>query len=255
MGRSIRELLVKKDPNPEHCGRNTCLPCKSKVGACLRQGAVYKISCMTCKTEGSRNTVYLGETARTMFDRGEEHIRAMNNMNEESPMVEHQLEAHQNQPMMFRMKPVMYPKTALWHPANEANEIDKHRDCNVINRRREWGKNLPPKLSIEGQEDSKLTEKRKRDHRREGPQPQPGPHQQGPESEAVAEQERKRARVEGGGCQILGYRLWGAILYSLRDAKKGHHQLRIAMQIKIPLIPWGKGHKRKVQTHQQRAII
>ena len=58
-----------------------------------------------------------------------------------------------------------------------------------------------------------------------------------------------------GGCQILGYRLWGAILYSLRDAKRGHHQLRIAMQIKIPLIPWGKGHKRKVQTHQQRAII
>ena len=43
---------------------------------------------MTCKTEGSRNTVYLGETARTMFDRGEEHLRAMNNMNEESPMVE-----------------------------------------------------------------------------------------------------------------------------------------------------------------------
>ena len=66
----IRELLMKKDPNPEHCGRNTCLPCKSRVGACLRKGAVYKISCMTCKTEGSRDTVYLEETARTMFDRG-----------------------------------------------------------------------------------------------------------------------------------------------------------------------------------------
>ena len=33
MGRSIRELLVRKDPNPEHCSQTNCLPCKSRVGA------------------------------------------------------------------------------------------------------------------------------------------------------------------------------------------------------------------------------
>ena len=92
MGRSIRELLVKKDPASEHSGRESYFPCQSKVGSCRRQGGIYRISCNTCKEKGQKESVYIGETARTLLDRGFEHLKAMETRNEDSPLVEHALE-------------------------------------------------------------------------------------------------------------------------------------------------------------------
>ena len=67
-------------------------------------------------------------------------------------MMEHMVEAHPDKEPQFKMEPLMFPKSPLWRQANEANEIDKHKHLNVINRRGEWGQNLPPKLCVEGQE-------------------------------------------------------------------------------------------------------
>ena len=38
---------------------------------------------------------YVGESARTAFDRGLEHFTALKNLSEESPLVEHSLAAHE----------------------------------------------------------------------------------------------------------------------------------------------------------------
>ena len=32
LGISIRETLVRKDPEPRECGRENCLPCRGKQG-------------------------------------------------------------------------------------------------------------------------------------------------------------------------------------------------------------------------------
>ena len=55
MGRSLRETLIRKDPDQRHCGRRTCLPCQSKPGNCMRQGAVYAIWCNTCRGGGRQS--------------------------------------------------------------------------------------------------------------------------------------------------------------------------------------------------------
>ena len=73
MGRSMRELVVRKDPEPTHCARKEGFPCQSKPGLCMRLGVVYRISCLTYLEKGEKETVYIGELARTLWDSGSEH--------------------------------------------------------------------------------------------------------------------------------------------------------------------------------------
>ena len=108
MGMSIRHLLCKKDPVPEHCGQPTCFPCKETPGKCMRKGALYQIRCLGCQREG-KEMLYIGETARTPYDRGLEHMRAIENSNPESPMVEHCHDHHQGILQEFTMKVMGFP--------------------------------------------------------------------------------------------------------------------------------------------------
>ena len=52
LGLSLANVLCKKDPAPTHCGCQDCFPCGTKVGQCMRQGVVYKITCLTCQAKG-----------------------------------------------------------------------------------------------------------------------------------------------------------------------------------------------------------
>ena len=45
-------------------------------GACRKSNMVYCITCLDCKAEG-RNRQYWGETYRTMGDRIQEHVEAL----------------------------------------------------------------------------------------------------------------------------------------------------------------------------------
>ena len=126
----------------------------------MRQGVIYKIQCSTCQ-ETQKESIYIGESARTMFDGGLEHAKAIQNLDEESPMVEHfLLEHNSNQEPAFTMQAIGFRSTPLWRQAEEANEITKHSDKHILNRRGEWGQNLPPKLSLEATEQVKF-QKRK----------------------------------------------------------------------------------------------
>ena len=101
-GMTLSNTLVRKDPFPTHCGRAQCFPCRSAPGKCTRQGALYKIECITCKEEveaGDRRqeTHYYGESARTLFDRGLEHLKALGRRDKESPLWDHHQEVHSTQ--------------------------------------------------------------------------------------------------------------------------------------------------------------
>ena len=69
----------------------------------MRQGAVYRISCIKCKVEGKKESVYSQETVWTLFDWGLEHIRTIDRLNEESSMVEHSMEPNPGAPLEFKM--------------------------------------------------------------------------------------------------------------------------------------------------------
>ena len=106
---TMEDSLVVKDPWSGSCQRGGCFPCSSgKVGQCMIQGVTYRIDCQACKEEGTEAT-YFGESARTMFDRGAEHLSLLRSWNQESVLVQHMEERHQGQEPDFTMKMIKLP--------------------------------------------------------------------------------------------------------------------------------------------------
>ena len=97
MGVTLSDSLVRKDPSPQHCGRQKCLPCVTAPGKCTRPGVIYRMTCNLCRedeVEEPQVGVYIGESDRTAYDRRAEHHSALVHRDKESPLVEHSLEVH-----------------------------------------------------------------------------------------------------------------------------------------------------------------
>ena len=85
-GTTVERLIHTKDPWAGTCARPDCFLCTTgKPGSCMKQGIVYKISCITC-LDADRKTDYIGETARTSYDRGTEHLDALRGGQEAIPL-------------------------------------------------------------------------------------------------------------------------------------------------------------------------
>ena len=61
----------------EDCGREDCfVHTTGGKGNCDRESVVYKGTCLTCRDEG-KNSVYIGETSRSGYVRGKQHLEAI----------------------------------------------------------------------------------------------------------------------------------------------------------------------------------
>ena len=92
-GTSLINSLGTPNPWDTPCHRDKCFPCQAEVGKCMAQGANYTITCMICKDNGVQ-VKYFGETARTPYDRGHEHLSELGAKNSDSPLSEHMSEEH-----------------------------------------------------------------------------------------------------------------------------------------------------------------
>ena len=152
VGRSLEDILIRKTPWDSTCGRQNCFLCTSGEGKCMTQGVVYSITCMRCK-EREVSTQYWGESARTGFDRGVEHLRGLQNQDPNSVLWEHHSEHHGDQEdPEYKMKVEQVHKSTLSRQAAEGLAIDGFKGDILLNRKGEWGYNLAPSLSVEGQD-------------------------------------------------------------------------------------------------------
>ena len=137
-GQTLRSQLSKSDPwAGGTCGKATCFPCRKEGGGnCRRKNVGYSVVCDECKA------VYHGETSRNMTSRGEEHLRALNNMTKESVLWNHGVDNHNGQKTSFTMKACGYFAEPLSRQINEAVRI--HNTPNIMNRRGEWKKTVVP---------------------------------------------------------------------------------------------------------------
>ena len=87
---------------------------------------------------------------------------ALSKMDPESPVIEHHLEAHQDKESRISMKLVSKEQRPLDRKILEGCLIAENREGQLMNRRGEWGQNLPPKIGIIGVEDSEYGLKKKR---------------------------------------------------------------------------------------------
>ena len=84
-------------------------------------------------------------------------------MNLESPLVEHSMEAHSDQAQRFKMEVLKFVQSNLVRQSTEATKIQEWTGGKLLNRKGEWGQNLPPQLVLEDdQEPNESSKDRKK---------------------------------------------------------------------------------------------
>ena len=160
-GASISNVLVKRDPWESECLRPGCLTCTHSPGICGKKGVVYKFSCITCK-EGGKEAIYHGESSRTLWERMQEHKKKLEKMDDDSPLVEHLIEVHgEGAVPNFKLELVKAFRKPLERQVYEGVKITLSNPDITMNRKGEWGQNLPPKFSCDEFKEPKVAQKKK----------------------------------------------------------------------------------------------
>ena len=94
----------------------------SEGGKCEKNGAGYRIVCLTCKAAG-KVSEYEGETSRNSYTRGLEHLAALRLEDEENALWKHCQIEHQGIRSEFSMTVLKMHRTPLVRQVNEAVRI------------------------------------------------------------------------------------------------------------------------------------
>ena len=93
---------------------------------------------------------YLGESSRTGFLRGGEHLESLKSRSSKSPLWKHCVEDHSGQEVNFSMKVVRSHKTPLTRQVHESVEIDNSSARILMNSKCEYAGSKIPRIVIEG---------------------------------------------------------------------------------------------------------
>ena len=146
------------------CGRNECRTCKQSGDQkedCVRRNILYESLCVQCEADmkkdeespslrmsGSRASLYVGETSRSLFERSSEHWHAADSEKEESHMFQHVMESHNGEVKPdFRFKVVRSFKTSLDRQIAEVIRIEMR--ANILNRKGEFNRCSLTRLGID----------------------------------------------------------------------------------------------------------
>ena len=153
-GVMLKNILHKANPwAGDQCGRQECLVCRQeKGGNCRQRNATYSTECKRCLEIGGKKSRYYGESARTCFERGQEHQKDYQNAKEDSHMAKHWLEDHPGEERPnFAMKVARTHKSALVRQVHEAVLIEmanENEEVNVLNSRGEYNRCQLPRLGV-----------------------------------------------------------------------------------------------------------
>ena len=193
-GLKIVDLLHKADPwQGADCQRESCLLCRTKMKTekntqqeCTRRNIVYENWCMTCENEEKEKIdnmeledtekkermkniklyKYIGETARSSFERSLEHQRDFIEMKLDSHKLKHYLEKHKEKEMEeieFGTRILKECRTAFERQISESVEIQKNKDHYILNSKSEYNRCALPRLTAKlGELSLDKIEKRKK---------------------------------------------------------------------------------------------
>ena len=148
IGPTVSNNLCSHNPMKAPCQREDCWPCLSrKAGEFVKKGLVYKISCQTCQ-EAGKKSYYIGETSRSSYDRGIEHLMTLQKGNRGSPLTEHHKDFHPRLEPKLKLEVEGYYRQPLYRHTREGQLIADDQEGALLNKKGEWGQNLPPTLDI-----------------------------------------------------------------------------------------------------------
>ena len=112
------------------------------------EGIGYMLECWPCRLEG-KAAKYIGESSRSAFQRGKEHVADIRSGKKTHPLNIHFNEAHDGLEQEVIMRTLTTPQTALARQVWESVTIDimsarKPESC--LNLKSEWGQSRTPAL-------------------------------------------------------------------------------------------------------------
>ena len=179
VGDKLLDRLHTSNPwRGEHCGRKDCWPCETKTWTeqdakkeCSKRSMVYETWCQTCyekekedieekieddeerkrQIEKIRKHKYVGETARSAYERGWEHQEGLRKLEEDNHLLKHVAQYHQGVPMKeikFGMKVRRYARSALERQVLESVLIQEERkNHHLMNSKSEYNRCSLPRLT------------------------------------------------------------------------------------------------------------
>ena len=150
-GVSLKTILVKANPLGElKCGRPLCLPCRhdDKKSDCKVRSITYQTTCLACKSDGIDRR-YIGESARSAYERGVEHQTGYNSQSLDNHMYKHHQIDHldaETQPE-FTMSVIKKHQSPLYRQIHEAIMIMKFESV-TLNSKGEFNRCQLPRLSV-----------------------------------------------------------------------------------------------------------
>ena len=109
---------------------------------------MYQISCQECGGR-SKKSEYTGETSRTAYLRGREHLEGLAEEKEDNPLWKHCLSDHGGEKVGFRMKVLRGHRSPLTRQIHEAVQIQYSTADVVMNSKGEWNGARIPRVVIE----------------------------------------------------------------------------------------------------------
>ena len=179
-GNKLENILAGKDPwKGKDCERKNCFICNTKVLTgkdlnkdCTKKNIIYEIRCLTCEKielekienleEASdeqkiemkkkvRKVKYVGESSRSGYDRGYEHLDKLATLNSDSHMLKHMVEDHyleDFEKVKWGMFITRFMRTAFERQIEEAVTITREAENNeILNSRAEWNQCALPRLT------------------------------------------------------------------------------------------------------------
>ena len=163
-GTPVKTILHVANPWADGlCGRDHCYPCSTgDKSDCFKRGIVYTNTCRDC-ISGDNPKWYVGESARSSFERGGEHCRDYVRQKQDSHILKHLEVAHpgQTEPNFdFRVKGRF--KSALVRQVTEAVMIRRAGES-VLNSKGVYNRCYLPRLVVEMDRNKKKPEQERTD--------------------------------------------------------------------------------------------
>ena len=141
-GTQLWKVLAGGGSVIKDCEREECEFCKDKKrrGKCITRGTIYISRCVSCKKKGVKEGIYIGETARTIFERMEEHAEDYEKCMDKSHRMTHWAKCHKKEEEPeFEVEIMTTRRSPLERQVREAVMI---RDtCPDLNGKQEFGMN------------------------------------------------------------------------------------------------------------------
>ena len=169
-GSQLCRILPNTNPwGTKDCERGNCYTCSQsgeKMEDCKRRNILYESVCLVCNKEEvnkkykskweefkQMDGIYVGESARSLFERVGEHWQDVQSGNCESHMLKHWYDKHRGEEdtPKFRVKMVGSFGDALTRQISESVRIEL-RGENVLNSRAEYSRCRLPRLTMDKEE-------------------------------------------------------------------------------------------------------